>query len=260
MGIGRTAAARRTAGVVALLLSAAPLAVTGPAVASGVAPGTPYTWGSNSFGQLGNGTVSTSPSGPAAVSGLDDVVDLHGGREHVAALTSTGAVYTWGSNGEGQLGLGDTVNRSRPALVDVPCGAGAVTAVETGHNSTLALCSGGTVWDWGLNASGQLGDGTTTLRRSPVQVAGLTGVVAIAAGRDMSYAVKADGTAWAWGDNEYGELGDGSTVDRTSRCGSAPSPTSSASPGVATTACCCARTGRCTRSGGTPTVSSATAP
>jgi alpha-tubulin suppressor-like RCC1 family protein len=216
MGIGRSAAARRTALTVVVMLAAGPLGVLGQAAAADVAPGTPYTWGSNSFGQLGNGTTSSTPTGPVAVSGLDDVVDVHGGREHVAALTSTGGVYTWGSNGEGQLGLGDSLNRSRPTLVDVPCGAGGVAAVATGHNSTLALCAGGTVWAWGLNADGQLGDGTRTLRRSPVQVNGLTDAVAIAAGRDMSYAVKADGTAWAWGDNQYGELGDGSTTDRVS--------------------------------------------
>jgi alpha-tubulin suppressor-like RCC1 family protein len=221
MRIGRTSGMRRTAGGLAFVLAAAPLVITTHAAAAQVAPGTPYTWGSNSFGQLGNGTISTSPAAPAPVAGLDGVVDLHGGREHVAALTSTGDVYTWGSNGEGQLGLGDSANRSLPTHVSVPCGAdeagvARVTAVATGHNSTLALCGNGTVWAWGLNTEGQLGDGTRTTRRSPVRVAGLTGAVAIAAGRDMSYAIKSDGTAWGWGDNQYGELGDGSTTDRMS--------------------------------------------
>lgn len=214
MGNVRSAAARRTAGAVALMLATAPLASQGRAGAAEVAPGTPYTWGSNGFGQLGNGQTSTTPTGPAGVAGLSDVVDLHGGREHVVALTSSGQVLTWGSNVEGQLGLGDSLNRSGPAPVAVPCGTGGVRSVETGHNSTLALCAGGTVWTWGLNADGQLGDGTRTLRRSPVPVSGLTDAVAIAAGRDMSYAVKADGTAWAWGDNLYGQLGDGTTTDR----------------------------------------------
>ncbi|HET9829535.1 MAG TPA: PKD domain-containing protein [Nocardioidaceae bacterium] len=221
MRIGRTSGMRRTAGGLAFVLAAAPLVITTHATAAQVAPGTPYTWGSNSFGQLGNGTISTSPAAPAPVAGLDGVVDLHGGREHVAALTSTGDVYTWGSNGEGQLGLGDSADRSLPTHVSVPCGpdeAGVarVTAVATGHNSTLALCGNGTVWAWGLNTEGQLGDGTRTTRRAPVRVAGLTGAVAIAAGRDMSYAIKSDGTAWGWGDNQYGELGDGSTTDRVS--------------------------------------------
>jgi alpha-tubulin suppressor-like RCC1 family protein len=121
----------------ALVLMAAPLGAAGEAVAAPGA-GVLWSWGSNSFGQLGNGATSTSPAPPAAVSGLSDVVDVHGGREHVAALTSSGSVFTWGSNVEGQLGLGDAVNRSRPTRVTVPCAAGQVTAVETGHNSTLA--------------------------------------------------------------------------------------------------------------------------
>ncbi|MDX6299860.1 MAG: hypothetical protein QOF53_1074 [Nocardioidaceae bacterium] len=199
--------------VAAVAVVAAPL-VTGGAASAATAPGVVYTWGSNSFGQLGNGSTATTPSAPAAVAGLSDVVDVDGGREHIAALTATGMVYTWGSNVEGQLGLGDSANRSIPTQVTVPCGASAVVDVATGHNSTLALCGSGAVWAWGLNSDGQLGDGTRTLRRSPVQVKGITDAVAIAAGRDMSYAIKADGTALAWGDNAFGELGDGTTTDR----------------------------------------------
>lgn len=199
--------------VAAVVLAAAPLATGGPAAAT-PAPGIPWTWGSNSFGQLGNGTTSTSPAAPAAVAGLSDVVDVHGGREHIAALTAAGTVLTWGSNQEGQLGLGDAANRSRPTQVAVPCQASQVTAVATGHNSTLALCGNGTVWSWGLNSDGQLGDGTRTMRRSPVRVTTVTDAVAIAAGRDMSYAIRANGTVLAWGDNAYGELGDGTRTDR----------------------------------------------
>jgi alpha-tubulin suppressor-like RCC1 family protein len=209
MVVRRMAAARA---VVALAVLAAPLAVAGNA-AGAAAPGTLTTWGSNAFGQLGNGTTSATPVGPGAVAGLTDVVDVHGGREHVVALTADATVYTWGSNKEGQLGLGDSSNRSTPTVVPGLCPGSQVTAVETGHNSTLALCGDGTVWAWGLNADGQLGDGSTTLRRSPVRVSGLTDAVAIAAGRDMAYAVRAGGTLVAWGDNQYGELGNGSTVD-----------------------------------------------
>jgi alpha-tubulin suppressor-like RCC1 family protein len=208
---GRAALKAALAG--GLLLAAAPVATVATAggAAAAAAPGVVWEWGSNGFGQLGNGAVSASPSGPAAVSGLSGVVDVHGGREHVAALTSSGQVYTWGSNQEGQLGLGDSTNRSQPTPVP---GLSDETAVEAGHNHTLVLRSNGTVWAFGLNASGQLGDGTTTLRRSPVQVKNLTGVVDIAAGRDMSYAIRSDGTAWAWGANSYGELGDGTTTNR----------------------------------------------
>jgi hypothetical protein len=98
--------------------------------------------------------------------------------------------------------------------VTVPCSTGGVKDVTTGHYETFALCDNGTVWSWGLNADGQLGDGTRTNRRSPVQVQGITDAVSVAAGRDMAYAIRADGTVLAWGDNAYGEIGDGTTTDR----------------------------------------------
>ncbi len=86
--------------------------------------------------------------------------------------------------------------------------------VSAGPNHTLALRSDGTVWAWGRNNLGQLGDGTTSLRTAPVQVSDLTGVVAVAAGRSHSLALTKDGRVWAWGDNSSGELGDGTTAGR----------------------------------------------
>lgn len=187
------------------------LAPSGVATAIVAPGGVPWTWGGNAFGQLGSGTTQARPT-PGPVTGLDGVVDLHGGREHVAALRADGTVWVWGSNAQGQLGLGGTTNRSAPTTVP---GLSGVVAVETGHNSSLALLPDGTVRTWGLNADGQLGDGSTTLRRTPVTVTGLSTAVAVAAGRDMSYALRADGTVVAWGRNDEGQLGDGTTVRRT---------------------------------------------
>ena len=87
-------------------------------------------------------------------------------------------------------------------------------AVAAGTAHTLLLKPDGTLYAWGSNAQGQVGDGTTTARWSPVPVAALTGVVAIAAGDSHSLALRVDGTAWAWGDNYYGQLGDGTSTDR----------------------------------------------
>lgn len=200
-----------TAGLLATVTSVPAHAVAAAPAAAVVPGGVPWTWGANGFGQLGDGTTQARPT-PGPVAGLDDVTDLHGGREHVVALREDGTVWVWGSNEQGQLGLGGTANRSTPTQVP---GLVGVTAVETGHNLSLALLADGTVRTWGLNADGQLGDGTTTLRRTPVTVVGLDDAVAIASGRNMSYALREDGTVVGWGRNDEGQLGDGTTVRRT---------------------------------------------
>jgi alpha-tubulin suppressor-like RCC1 family protein len=205
---------RRGRRVVAAALGALALLVVGavgPAPAAVETPGTPYTWGSNPGGQLGDGTFDDRFSA-APVAGLDDVIDLTTGREHAVALRSNATVVAWGRNEFGQVGDGSIVPRSLPVEVN---GLSNVTAVAGGHYHSMALRSNGTVATWGFNASGQLGDGTTTHRSTPVTVSGLTNVMAIAAGRNMSYALRNDGTVWAWGLNTSGQLGDGTTTSRT---------------------------------------------
>ncbi len=86
--------------------------------------------------------------------------------------------------------------------------------VSAGGGHVLALKSDGTVWSWGENREGQLGDGTTVDKHTPVKVSGLTDMVALSSGSYHSLALKSDGTVWAWGENWYGQLGDGTTVDK----------------------------------------------
>jgi len=115
----------------------------------------------------------------------------------------------WGANLTGQLGDGTTTSRAYYGPVS---GLGSfVVQVAAGGTFALALRSDGTVWAWGSNASGQLGDGNTNYSTTPVQVGGLTNVVAVAAGISQSLALRSDGTVWAWGGNQYGELGIGTT-------------------------------------------------
>jgi alpha-tubulin suppressor-like RCC1 family protein/chitodextrinase len=213
--MGHRLMVRALAGAAASTLGFASLVVVGlataPAANAATTPGTPWTFGENAFGQLGSGNTTTRRSAGPVV-GLDGVIDLHGGREHVVALKSDGGVWTWGSNVEGQQAKGTTANGLVPSRV-TSLGFDNV-AVETGHNHTVVLKGNGTVWAAGLNSDGQLGDGTTTLRRSPVQVAGITDAVAIAAGRDMTYAIRSNGTLWGWGRNDEGQLGDGSLTRR----------------------------------------------
>ncbi|GAA0444705.1 hypothetical protein Acor_61210 [Acrocarpospora corrugata] len=114
-------------------------------------------------------------------------------------------VMGWGENLNGEAGPG-------PSIVNPPvvtAGGMTFTDIATGANHTVALAADGTVWTWGKNAFGQLGDDTETSRATPAQVAGVTGVVDVAAGIHSSYAVRADGRAWSWGVNENGELGQG---------------------------------------------------
>ena len=180
--------------------------------------GTVWAWGDNEAGQLGTGTTNTTPNPtPVQVPGLSGVTAVNGATDgnYSLALKSDGTVWTWGSNAFGQLGDGTTTNRSTPVQVSsltgvVAIAAGAANSTEEGHS--LALKADGTVWAWGRNSSGELGNGTTTDRTTPVQVTGLTGVVAIAGGYGHSLALKSDGTVWAWGTDLYGQLGDGANT------------------------------------------------
>jgi alpha-tubulin suppressor-like RCC1 family protein len=190
-----------------LLLPAAPAqaAVSGSVVA----------WGGNAFGQLGDGTTSSHLTA-APVMNLSAVQELGGGRNFGLALKTDGTVWSWGVNDSGQLGDRSLTNRTRPVQVSFTAPAPLVVEVTAGHYHSLAADSVGNAWAWGRNNNGQLGDGTTLKRTSPVRVGSLTSVHLLAGGRDHSLALKNDGTVWAWGSNAFGQLGDGTTTRRLS--------------------------------------------
>jgi alpha-tubulin suppressor-like RCC1 family protein len=190
--------------------------------------GTVWTWGYNFRGQLGYGQVEDElylvHTSPARVPGLTDVVAVTAGNMYSMAVKSDGSVWAWGDNDTGQLGDGDaTISRLGPVqvvglanVVTAVAGGGAVQASNVSAAHSLAIKSDGSVWAWGNNAFGQLGNGTTTSRSTPIQVPGLAGVVAATAGEAFSIAVKSDGSVWTWGLNPSGQLGDGTTTNRSS--------------------------------------------
>lgn len=166
-----------------------------------------WTWGRNNFGQLGDGTT-TDRFTPAPVPGLTDVVEIAAGGHHTLARKSDGTVWAWGLNNDGRLGDGTRTNRSSPvriAVTEVVALAAAgwpPSGTGDGSGHSLALKRDGTVWAWGGNDWGQLGDGTTQTRLAPVQVAGLANAIAISAGDFHSVAVTRDGGVWTWGGND----------------------------------------------------------
>ena len=183
--------------------------------------GTVWAWGDNANGQLGNDTTTDS-SVPVQVSDLSGVVAVSGGANHSLALRSDGTVWAWGDNGNGQLGNNSTNDSFVPVQVEDPTGASylsGIIAVSGGWSHSLALRSDGTVWAWGYDANGQLGNNSTSQSNLPVEVldsmgtSDLSGVIAVAAGAYFSVVLKNDGTVWAWGFNTYGELGIGTTTD-----------------------------------------------
>ncbi|MGC9347776.1 MAG: hypothetical protein ACP5JG_06530 [Anaerolineae bacterium] len=169
-------------------------------------------WGGNWYGQLGDDT-SDNRSVPDYVVGLTSgVAALSLGATHTCALTDQGAVKCWGANEYGQLGDGTTENRHTP--VSVSGLTRGIVAIAAGEHHTCALTSQGGVQCWGRNDVGELGDGTTTERHTPVDVVGLSGTVAaIAAGGWHACALIESGGVQCWGWNEYGQLGDGTTDD-----------------------------------------------
>jgi len=184
-------------------------------------------WGNNSYGQIGDGTTTDRwtptdvyglSSGVVAIAtGGNYTIGLENGNpqsaEHSCALTASGGVKCWGANITGQLGDGTTTNRNTP--VDVVGLTSGVVAVSAGMHHTCALTVSGGAKCWGSNFIGELGDGTTTERHTPVDVVGLTsGVTAISAGGEYSCALTNAGGVKCWGYNSYGQLGDGTWKER----------------------------------------------
>lgn len=181
------------------------------------ADNTLWCWGSNTQGQVGDGTtVKTKPS-PVYVSTLGNSVGgVTAGQWHACARKGDGTLWCWGRGAYGQLGNGTTSPTTSPVQV-TSLGTGVVD-VAAGENHTCARKGDGTLWCWGDNWAGQVGDGTPPgLKASPVQVTALgTGVVEVATGGNHTCARKNDGTLWCWGFNGSAQYGNGTYTSQPS--------------------------------------------
>jgi alpha-tubulin suppressor-like RCC1 family protein len=201
------------------------LALSGVTLASGArthslfsSRGKVYACGSGAYGVLGTGST-TSSSTPLLVVGLPStarVTALTSSWEGSGALLSNGAYYNWGYNAAGQLGNGSTVDSAVPVEVMLPAAVRQVFQGGSGakNGQTVAILATGSVWAWGDNDRGQLGDGTRVSSDVPVRVDVPKGVtfVTVGSGGYASYAIDRSGQLWAWGDNRSGQLGIGSVV------------------------------------------------
>ena len=209
-------AAGTLTGVGAASVLASPSRLGGQGSARVGTGGSAWAWGHNDFGQLGDGSTTDSAV-PVMVQlpTATTVTEVSAGRFNSLALTSAGRVLAWGENHRGELGDGTKTDSAIPVSVKLPAGV-KVIAIATGFGHSLAIAANGHVYAWGRNQRGQLGDGTTTDRHSPVRVhlpAG-TKVTAVAAGAVYSLALTSTGRVLAWGLNHRGQLGIGVNTDR----------------------------------------------
>jgi alpha-tubulin suppressor-like RCC1 family protein len=172
--------------------------------------GTVWAWGKNDHGQLGRNTSTNHEATPGRVAVLNRVTQISAGSDFALALRSDGIVFAWGRGGQGRLGNGGTADSAVPVKI---AGLSRVTGIATGGDASLATENDGlsavtSVWAWGANYYGQLGDGTTASRATPERVIGLPAAVAgISAGYGFAAVLGADGSVWDWGTNEFGQLG-----------------------------------------------------
>ncbi len=180
------------------------------------ADGTLWTWGSNSAGQLGNGTFASTDQ-PQVIQPSQRWQAVAAGYFHTVAVREDGTLWAWGNNASGQLGIGVFAYPLLPnPRINTPQLVGTNNtwrAVAAGYIHALALQADGTLWAWGNSADGQLGNGAFSETRIPQSIQSTQKWRAISAGASHTVASRADGSVWMWGENSFGQLGNGTFAD-----------------------------------------------
>lgn len=174
--------------------------------------GTLWGWGQNGSGQIGDGTTVLRNT-PVQIGSDRDWAIVSAGDIFTVAIKTNGTLWAWGDNPYGQLGDGTTMTKR---IVPVQIGSDSDWAkVSAGTGHTVAVKRDGTLWGWGANADGQLGDGTTVGKTVPIQIGSDTNWARVYAGVKHTMAIKTDGTLWGWGDNSvYCQLADPVLMDK----------------------------------------------
>ena len=181
------------------------------------AAGKVWSWGYNGDSGLGDGT-NTNRNAPVAVdtsTGVPAIQSIVAGESHAMAAAVDGSIWTWGYNGYGQLGRGDTTGSNQP--VKITTGLNLAKTLGAGLNHSLAVSPSGSVWAWGSNDKGQLGINSTSPTYSPAQttpVSGGSDMLQVVGGSNHSLALRRDGSIWSWGNNYDGQLGLGDNTQR----------------------------------------------
>ncbi len=175
--------------------------------------GTLWAWGRNNEGQLGDNTTADRSTPRQEITSGTNWKQASCGYNHTAAIKTDGTLWLWGRNNEGQLGDNTNANRSTPRQ-EFTSGTN-WKQVACGAFHTAAIKTDGTLWAWGYNVYGQIGDNTIAFRSTPRQeFTSSTNWKQVAGGYGHTAAIKTDGTLWLWGFNSNGQIGDNTTTNR----------------------------------------------
>jgi rubredoxin len=174
-----------------------------------------WNWGYNGWGQLGDSTLANKSSPVQTIAGGTNWKQVACGNSHTAAIKTDGTLWSWGIGNNGALAETSRTNKSSPIQTDI--GGTNWKQVACGYNVSVTIKTDGTLWTWGYNNYGQLGNSTTVSKSSPVQtIAGGNNWKQVACGYFHTTAIKTDGTLWTWGNDSYGQLGDSTISHRSS--------------------------------------------